>query len=107
VPTAQIQRVAGDQRRHLVAQYGDELTAAIGEEAGWLVCFYVSCDRRFSCHHLTQPAGAFRNRFPGTVLSLPRAMRRNFAELTAASEPDIAAVNPGLRAQHGPGLLVG
>jgi hypothetical protein len=98
--------VASGQRRHLAAQCGDELAAAIGEEAEWLVYFYVSCDRRFSCHHLTQPAGAFRDRFPGTVLSMPRAMRRNFAELTPANELDIAAVNPDLRAQHGPGLLV-
>ena len=46
---------------------------------------------------LAQPAGAFRDRFPGTVLSLPQAMRRDFAELTAANELDIAAVNPDLR----------
>ena len=31
------------------------------------------------------------------ALSLPRAMRWNFAELTAASELDIAAVNPDRR----------
>jgi hypothetical protein len=61
---------------------------------------------RFSCHRLTQPAGGFRDRLPGPALSLPRAMRWNFAELTAASELDIAAVNPDRRAQPGPGLLV-
>jgi hypothetical protein len=39
------------------------------------------------------------------VLRPPRGLRRDFAELTAANELDIAAVNPDLRARHGPGLL--
>ena len=36
---------------------------------------------------------------------LPLPLRRDFAELTAANELDIAAVNPDLRAQHGQDLL--
>jgi hypothetical protein len=83
----------------------DELVAVIGEEAERLVYFYASCDRHFSYPHLAEPAGAFRDRFTGTVLSPPWAMRRDFAELTAANELDIAEANPELRAQHGRGLL--
>jgi hypothetical protein len=82
-----------------------ELAGVIGEEAERLVYFYASCDRHFSYPHLAEPAGAFRDRFTGTVLSPPLAMRRDFAELTAANELDIAAVNPDLRAQHGRALL--
>jgi hypothetical protein len=83
----------------------DELAGVIGEEAERLVYFYASCDRHFSYPHLAEPAGTFRDRFTGTVLSPPQAMRRDFAELTAANELDIAAVNPELRAQYGPVLL--
>jgi hypothetical protein len=83
----------------------DELAAVIGQTAERLVYFYASCDRHFSYPHLAEPAGAFRNRFTGTVLSPPQEMRRDFAELTAANELDIAAVNPELCAQYGRGLL--
>jgi hypothetical protein len=39
------------------------------------------------------------------VLRPPLALRRDFAELTAANELDIAAASPAFRAQAGPGLL--
>ena len=83
----------------------DELAGVIGEEAERLVYFYASCDRHFSYPHLAEPAGAFKDRFTGAVLSPAQAMRRDFAELTAANELDIAAVNPELRARHGRELL--
>jgi hypothetical protein len=83
----------------------NELAAVIGEEAERLVYFYASCDRHFSYLHLAEPAGAFRDRFTGTVLSPPQAMRRDFAELTVANELDIVTVNPELRAQYGRALL--
>lgn len=83
----------------------DELAGVIGEEAERLVYFYASCDRHFSYPYLAEPAGAFRDRFTGNVLSPAQAIRRDFAELTAANELDIATVNPELRAQHGAALL--
>jgi uncharacterized protein (TIGR00369 family) len=83
----------------------DELAAVIGEEAERLVYLYASCDRDLSYPRLAEPAGAFKDRFTGTVLRPPLALRRDFAEITAANELDIAAVNPDLRAQHGQGLL--
>jgi uncharacterized protein (TIGR00369 family) len=82
----------------------EEVAAIIGEEAERLVYFYASCDRRFSYPHLGEPEGPFKDRFTGTVLSPPLPLRRDFAELTAANELDIVQANPGLRAQHGPGL---
>jgi hypothetical protein len=82
----------------------DELAAIIGQEAERLVYFYASCDRRFSYPGLAR-AGPFKDRFTGTVLCPPLSLRRDFAELTAANELDIAVVNPDFRAQAGRGLL--
>jgi hypothetical protein len=83
----------------------DELAALIGNDAEHLVYFYASCDRRFSYPHLAQRAGLFRDRFTGSVLCPPLTTRRSFAELTAANELDIAAVNAHSRAKYGAQLL--
>ncbi len=83
----------------------DELAGLAGAEAEQLVYFYASCDRPFSYRHLAQPGGPFRDRFTGAVLRPPAALRQDFAELTAANELDIAAVNPGSRARYGAALL--
>jgi hypothetical protein len=82
-----------------------ELAALIGVDAEQLVYFYASCDRRFTYPQLAHRAGLFRDRFSGTVLCPPLAMRRDFAELTAANELDIAGVNPRSRASYGAQLL--
>ena len=82
-----------------------ELAAITGAEAERLVYFYASCDRRFSYPHLAERQGPFKDRFTGTVLRPPLRLRWDFAELTAANELDIVAVNPDLRARHGRGLL--
>lgn len=83
----------------------DELALIAGDEAEQLVYFYGSCDRGFSYPHLAEPTGPFRDRFTGTVLRPPLSLRQDFAELTVANELDIAAVNPGFRAEDGPALL--
>jgi hypothetical protein len=83
----------------------DELASMVGEEAERLVYLYASCDRRFSYPELAQPAGPFKDRFTGTVLHPRLSLRRDFAELTAANELDIATVNPDVRSEAGPALL--
>jgi hypothetical protein len=83
----------------------DELAALIGADAEQLVYFYASCDRRFSYPQLAQCTGLFRDRFTGTVLCPPVTTRRDFAELTAANELDIAVVNASARARYGAQLL--
>jgi len=87
------------------SSHRDELAAVIGQEAERLVYLYASCDRRFSYPRLAERAGPFKDRFTGTVLRPPLALRRDFAELTAANELDIAAASPAFCAQAGPGLL--
>lgn len=82
-----------------------ELASLIGEDAEQLVYFYASCDRRFSYPDLARQPGLFRDRFTGATHCPAPAMRRDFAELTAANELDIAAVNPRSRARYGAQLL--
>ncbi|WP_327134727.1 hypothetical protein OG311_33255 [Streptomyces sp. NBC_01343] len=104
-----------------------ELAAVIGAEAEEIVYFYACCDRAASYPTLAAdaPAGAadacgadaadneavssvapaFRDRFTGHVHSPDRQSRRDFAELSAANELDLARIDPAFRAAHGPGLL--
>lgn len=83
----------------------DELRAAIGAEAEGLVYFYASCDREASYPRLQQDDGPYRNRFTGEVLTPTLRQRRDFAELTAANELDIASVSEEFRNTWGADLL--
>ncbi|WP_250563754.1 DUF6817 domain-containing protein [Sphaerisporangium fuscum] len=82
----------------------EELAALIGEEAEALVYLYGGYDRHHSTMPLGDPGCPFRNRFTGAVLYPPPPLRRDFAEITVANELDLAHVDPGFRAEHGPGL---
>ncbi|MFI6146764.1 DUF6817 domain-containing protein [Streptomyces sp. NPDC051109] len=105
-----------------------ELAAVIGSEAEEIVYFYASCDRAASYPTLASDvpcaagagagagagaadneavssvAPAFRDRFTGHVHFPDRQSRRDFAELSAANELDLARIDPAFRAAHGPGL---
>ncbi|MFE1787890.1 DUF6817 domain-containing protein [Streptomyces sp. NPDC059525] len=87
----------------------DRLAAAIGREAEELVYFYASCDRKASYPTLAAPAGAavtFRDRFTGEEFAPSLQQRRDFAELTAANELDLAkVVNASFRERNGAALL--
>ncbi|WP_149184071.1 DUF6817 domain-containing protein [Streptomyces sp. TRM49041] len=82
-----------------------ELRAAVGTEAEELVYFYASCDRDASYPRLEQDDAPYRDRFTGVVFSPSPSRRRDFAELTAANELDIASVSPEFRQQWGAELL--
>ncbi|WP_406863222.1 DUF6817 domain-containing protein [Streptomyces sp. HUAS MG47] len=81
------------------------LREAIGAEAEELVHFYASCDREFSYDGLADPAGLFRDRFTGEEYAPTARQREDFAELTAANELDLAAVNAEFHAQWGGPLM--
>ncbi|MFI6515900.1 DUF6817 domain-containing protein [Spirillospora sp. NPDC050679] len=68
-----------------------ELADAIGAGAEQIVYTYASCDRARSYPRLTEPGGAFIDRFTGEPLDLAPGERRDFAELTAANELDVLA----------------
>lgn len=82
-----------------------ELVEAIGVEAEALVYFYASCDRKSSYLELTDSRGMFVDRFTGTRVHPSLEARRDFAELTAANELDIAAISPEARLRYGADLL--
>ncbi|MEV5968980.1 DUF6817 domain-containing protein [Streptomyces sp. NPDC051921] len=82
-----------------------ELAAAIGPEAEQLVHLYASCDRKFTYPHLPARDAPFRDRFTGATFTPGPARLADFAEITAANELDLAAVNPEFRSRHGGPLL--
>ncbi|MGW0422238.1 DUF6817 domain-containing protein [Streptomyces sp. NPDC003015] len=80
-----------------------ELASVIGPDAEAIVHFYASCDRKATYPHLLEPL--FRDRFTGRTYIPDPLLRRDFAELTAANELDLARRDPAFREQWGPELL--
>jgi hypothetical protein len=80
-----------------------ELASVIGPEAEEIVHFYASCDRGATYPHLLEPR--FRDRFTGRTYAPDPLLRRDFAELTAANELDLARRDPLFRERWGPELL--
>ncbi len=82
-----------------------ELAAVIGPDAEAIVHFYASCDRAASYPSLADFAPVFHDRFTGRTYAPDLLPRRDFAELTAANELDLARRDPDFRAQWGTDLL--
>jgi hypothetical protein len=80
-----------------------ELASVIGPEAEAIVHFYASCDREATYPHLLEPL--FRDRFTGRTYAPDPLLSRDFAELTAANELDLARRDPAFRERWGPELL--
>ncbi|MEU2390560.1 DUF6817 domain-containing protein [Streptomyces sp. NPDC007369] len=81
-----------------------ELAAVIGDAAEEIAYLYAGCDRSASYPSLTTAEPVFRDRFTGLVHAPGLQALRDFAELTAANELDLARTDPAFRAAHGPGL---
>ncbi|GGY28054.1 DUF6817 domain-containing protein [Streptomyces djakartensis] len=82
-----------------------ELAAATGPEAESLVYLYASCDRRATYPTLADTDGPFHDRFTGLSHTPQPQSRRDFAELSAANELDLARTDPAFRDRWGPELL--
>ncbi|MER6731370.1 DUF6817 domain-containing protein [Streptomyces puniciscabiei] len=82
-----------------------ELAAVIGTEAEALVYLYGSCDRKATYPALAEDDGVFQDRFTGRAHVPEAGPRRDFAELTAANELDLARLDPAFRGRWGPALL--
>ncbi|WP_405471019.1 DUF6817 domain-containing protein [Streptomyces canus] len=80
-----------------------ELASVIGPDAEAIVHFYASCDREATYPRLLEPR--FRDRFTGRTYAPDLVLRRDFAELTAANELDLARRDPAFRERWGPELL--
>lgn len=83
----------------------DELAAVIGVEAEDIVYLYGSCDRRATYPTLADADAAFQDRFTGRARIPEQQLRRDFAELSAANELDLARIDPAFREKWGPQLL--
>ncbi|MGW0749705.1 DUF6817 domain-containing protein [Streptomyces sp. NPDC002587] len=82
-----------------------ELTAVIGAEAEAVVYFYAAFDRAASYPVLGDGEAAVRDRFTGLLHWPAQQLRRDFAELTAANELDLARTDPTFREEWRGGLL--
>ncbi|MCX5205141.1 hypothetical protein OG897_27255 [Streptomyces sp. NBC_00237] len=82
------------------------LRDAAGSEAEAVVYFYASCDRQAVYPVFADPGMRFTDRFTGLSRVPALQEKRDFAELTAANELDIARVDAAFRERHGPQLLV-
>ncbi|MER5727280.1 DUF6817 domain-containing protein [Streptomyces sp. NPDC002138] len=92
--------------RALLSPYNrPHIAEVIGAEAEALVYLYASCDRKATYPTLADADGAFRDRFTGRLHTPEPHLRRDFAELSAANELDIAAADSELREQSGAALL--
>jgi hypothetical protein len=82
-----------------------DLAEAIGAEAEAIVYLYAACDRKATYRTLAEDDAVLLDRFTGAEVQLGLGRRRDFAELTAANELDLAAISPEIRAEHGAALL--
>ncbi|MFG2803651.1 DUF6817 domain-containing protein [Streptomyces pseudovenezuelae] len=82
-----------------------DLAAVIGTEAEAIVYLYASCDRKATYPALHQANAAFHDRFTGLSHVAGPQLRRDFTELTAANELDLAIADSAVRDKWGPQLL--
>jgi hypothetical protein len=82
-----------------------DLAALIGDEAEAIVYLYASCDRKATYPALDRADAAFHDRFTGRSRVPGPQLRRDFAELSAANELDLAHVDAAFREKWGPELL--
>ncbi|THA51391.1 DUF6817 domain-containing protein [Streptomyces sp. A1136] len=83
----------------------EDLAAVIGDEAEAIVYLYASCDRKATYPLLGRPDAVFHDRFTGRAVDPGPQPRRDFAELSAANELDIAHFDAAFRARWGSDLL--
>lgn len=83
----------------------EELAEVIGDEAEAIVHLYASCGRSATYPGLDGPSPVFHDRFTGREFTPTDRQLRDFAELTAVNELDIARVDPRFRRRWGADLL--
>ncbi|MEX1033102.1 MAG: DUF6817 domain-containing protein [Cellvibrionaceae bacterium] len=82
-----------------------DIADIIGTSAEEIVYQYCACAREeFFAKIGNEPEPEFKNRFTGKSYRLTSGMLKNFCELTAANEIEIAIDNAEFMAQHGADL---
>ncbi|WP_030677398.1 DUF6817 domain-containing protein [Streptomyces sp. NRRL B-1347] len=79
----------------------EEVAALIGTEAEAVVYLYASCDRKATYPLLHRADAPFQDRFTGRASHPGPQLRRDFAELSAANELDLAHVDAEFRDAYG------
>ncbi|GGT46188.1 DUF6817 domain-containing protein [Streptomyces purpureus] len=82
-----------------------DLARVIGKEAEGIVYLYAACDRKATYPALGRAGAPFHDRFTGRGYAPEPQLRRDFAELSAANELDLARIDPAFRAKWGEELL--
>ncbi|MFI9251774.1 DUF6817 domain-containing protein [Streptomyces sp. NPDC053069] len=82
-----------------------ELAAVIGAESEAIVYLYASCDRKATYPTLADANVPFHDRFTGHTRVPEPQLCRDFAELSAANELDLARIDPSFRKKWGAELL--
>ncbi|MGW2699848.1 DUF6817 domain-containing protein [Streptomyces sp. NPDC001340] len=82
-----------------------DLAMVIGAEAEEIVYVYASCDRKATYPDLARPDAPVHDRFTGLSRVPEPQLRRDFAELSAANELDLARIDLAFRDRWGPDLL--
>ncbi len=83
----------------------NEVADIIGKSAEEIVYQYCACDRKHFFANVGDDEPKFINRFSKESYYLTLEMLKDFCELTAANEIEIAIDNPAFLAEHGSGLL--
>ncbi|MCT2594059.1 hypothetical protein LHJ74_29835 [Streptomyces sp. N2-109] len=83
----------------------NDLAAVIGAEAEAIVYLYASCDRKATYPALNKADAPFHDRFTGRSHMPGPQLRRDFTELSAANELDLAIADSAFRDKWGPQLL--
>ncbi|MFI2436831.1 DUF6817 domain-containing protein [Streptomyces sp. NPDC018693] len=82
-----------------------DLAALIGAEAEEIVYRYAACERSATYPTLAEPGAPLHDRFTGRPHAADPRLLRDFAELTAANELDLADQDPAFRERWGPHLF--
>lgn len=96
---------AGFEETLVSTDQRDQIAAIIGDAAEEIVYQYCACDRKDFFSKIGASSNPeFRNRFTGESYYLAEGMLKDFCELTAANEIEIARSNEYFLKQYGPDL---
>ncbi|MFT6045440.1 MAG: hypothetical protein ACI9WC_001140 [Arenicella sp.] len=92
---------AGFDEKLVSTRKRNEISKIIGPKAEEIVYQYCACDRKYFFPQIGgSDSPQFKNRFAGEIYHLSASLLKQFRELTAANETEIAIGNPDFIAGH-------
>lgn len=96
---------SGFSKNLVSTDHRDKIASIIGKEAEQIVYLYCACDRDYFWPQFANSSNPeFKNRFTGQVFELNQQQLKEFCELTAANELEIANGNQDFVNKYGRGL---